>query len=81
MRELGAEWDEPDAEQPEMPEIGLPDEEITTWVDTTGFGGQKFDAAGLPASARPAGALLPLPAAPAPLRPEAQSAARAAVRA
>ncbi|MFB6893163.1 hypothetical protein ACFCX4_28055 [Kitasatospora sp. NPDC056327] len=23
VRELGAEWDEPDAEQPEMPEIGL----------------------------------------------------------
>ncbi|MFE7492214.1 PIG-L family deacetylase [Kitasatospora sp. NPDC057965] len=47
MRELGADWDEPgsaDSEMPEMPEIGLPDEEITTWVDTTEFGGQKFDA-------------------------------------
>ncbi|MFC5664230.1 PIG-L family deacetylase [Kitasatospora misakiensis] len=44
LRELGAEWDEPDPEESEMPEIGLPDEEITTWVDTTGFGGQKFDA-------------------------------------
>ncbi|MFI2608309.1 PIG-L family deacetylase [Kitasatospora sp. NPDC018619] len=48
MREFGADWEEPDpaaaAEQPEMAEIGLPDEEITTWVDTTAFGGRKFDA-------------------------------------
>ncbi|WP_129310875.1 PIG-L family deacetylase [Streptomyces sp. L2] len=54
MREFGAEWEEPDhTDQPDqpdpaeagaMPEIGLPDEEITTWVDTTEFGGQKFDA-------------------------------------
>ncbi len=45
MREFGLDWDEPDpaAEQPQM-EIGLPDEEITTWVDTTAFGAQKFDA-------------------------------------
>jgi LmbE family N-acetylglucosaminyl deacetylase len=45
MREYGADWDEPDpsAAGPE-PEIGLPDDEITTWVDTTEFGGQKFDA-------------------------------------
>ena len=43
MRELGADWDEPDEDQP-MPEIGLPDEEITTWVDTSAFGGQKYDA-------------------------------------
>lgn len=27
-----------------MAEIGLPDDEITTWVDTTAFSGQKFDA-------------------------------------
>jgi LmbE family N-acetylglucosaminyl deacetylase len=27
-----------------QPEIGLPDEEITSWVDTTAFGSQKFDA-------------------------------------
>ena len=41
MREFGADWEEPDgAEAAEMPEIGLPDEEITTWVDTTEFGGQ-----------------------------------------
>jgi LmbE family N-acetylglucosaminyl deacetylase len=43
MREFGAEWDEP-AEGEQLPEIGLPDEQITTWVDTTEFGGQKFDA-------------------------------------
>ncbi|MET8629879.1 PIG-L family deacetylase [Kitasatospora sp. NPDC004669] len=46
MREFGADWEEPDpAEEAEvMPEIGLPDEEITTWVDITEFGSQKFDA-------------------------------------
>jgi LmbE family N-acetylglucosaminyl deacetylase len=43
MRELGADWDEA-AEGEQLPEIGLPDEQITTWVDTTEFGGQKFDA-------------------------------------
>ena len=36
MRELGADWDEPDDEPTARPsEIGLPDEEITTWVDTS----------------------------------------------
>ncbi|MFF4383560.1 PIG-L family deacetylase [Kitasatospora sp. NPDC001547] len=47
MREFGADFEEPDpgsAEAVELPEIGLPDEEITTWVDTTAFAGQKFDA-------------------------------------
>ncbi|WP_037571431.1 PIG-L family deacetylase [Phaeacidiphilus oryzae] len=45
IREMGGDWEEPDpAETAEMPEIGLPDEEITTWVDTTEAGGQKFDA-------------------------------------
>ena len=44
MRELGVEWDEPDADAAEVPPIGLPDEEITTWVDTSAFGAQKFDA-------------------------------------
>jgi LmbE family N-acetylglucosaminyl deacetylase len=46
MREFGADWEEPEAAEgaPEMPEIGLPDEEITTWVDVTTFGGEKFDA-------------------------------------
>jgi len=43
MRELGADWEEPDPDQP-VPEIGLPDSEITTWVDTSAFGGQKYDA-------------------------------------
>jgi LmbE family N-acetylglucosaminyl deacetylase len=44
MVELGADWDEPDAQTGEpLPEMGLPDEQITTWVDTTGFGGQKYD--------------------------------------
>lgn len=41
MRELGADWDEP--EEPQEP-MGLPDDEITTWVDTTEFAGQKYDA-------------------------------------
>lgn len=59
MREFGADWDEPepsgdaaersgDAAEPAgnagPPDIGLPDEEITTWVDTTAYAGQKFDA-------------------------------------
>ncbi|MGW3071401.1 PIG-L family deacetylase [Kitasatospora sp. NPDC001132] len=48
MREFGGDWEEPDpaeaAEMPDMSQIGLPDEEITTWVDTTAFGGRKFDA-------------------------------------
>jgi len=43
MRELGADWEQPEPDQP-MPEIGLPDEEITTWVDITEFAGQKFEA-------------------------------------
>ena len=43
MRELGADWEEPAADQP-GPEIGLPDAEITTWVDASAFGGQKYDA-------------------------------------
>jgi LmbE family N-acetylglucosaminyl deacetylase len=42
MRELGADWDEPEGDSAE-PEIGLPDEEITTWVDIREFIGQKFD--------------------------------------
>ncbi|MGV9701318.1 PIG-L family deacetylase [Streptomyces sp. NPDC003483] len=45
MREFGAEMPEPDsAEAAEIAEIGLPDEEITTWVDATAFSDQKFDA-------------------------------------
>ncbi|MGI8667232.1 MAG: PIG-L family deacetylase [Jatrophihabitans sp.] len=51
MREYGADWDEPEpaeesGEESGEPriEIGLPDEQITTWVNTTEFGSQKFDA-------------------------------------
>ena len=48
MRELGADWDElehpPEGAAPEIPPIGLPDDEITTWVDVTDFGPRKFDA-------------------------------------
>jgi LmbE family N-acetylglucosaminyl deacetylase len=44
MRELGADWDEPDpSDEPEM-EIGVSEEEITTWVDTSEFGSQKYEA-------------------------------------
>jgi LmbE family N-acetylglucosaminyl deacetylase len=44
MKDLGADWDEPEERDPDEPEIGLPDDEISTWVDTTAFGDQKFDA-------------------------------------
>jgi LmbE family N-acetylglucosaminyl deacetylase len=45
MRELGADWDEPEPPtEGTEPQIGLPDEEISTWVDITKFGSQKFDA-------------------------------------
>lgn len=45
MRDFGADWEEPGpSEAGEGPETGVPDEEITTWVDTTEFGIQKFDA-------------------------------------
>lgn len=45
MREFQEDMPEPDpAETAAMAEIGLPDDEITTWVDTTAFSGQKFDA-------------------------------------
>jgi LmbE family N-acetylglucosaminyl deacetylase len=43
MRELGADWDEPESDGSE-PEIGLPDDQITTWVDVRAYGEQKFDA-------------------------------------
>ncbi|MFF3696992.1 PIG-L family deacetylase [Streptomyces sp. NPDC002221] len=42
MREFGEDMPEPEAA--EIAKIGLPDDEITTWVDTTEFSGQKFDA-------------------------------------
>ncbi|MGH6654240.1 MAG: PIG-L family deacetylase [Actinocrinis sp.] len=59
MAELGADWDEPAAEpapEPgvapesetsaaeEQPLIGLPDEEISTWIDVSEFGGRKYEA-------------------------------------
>ncbi|MFJ3519260.1 PIG-L family deacetylase [Streptomyces sp. NPDC090131] len=45
MREFAGDMPEPDpAETAALAEIGLPDDEITTWVDTTAFSGQKFDA-------------------------------------
>ncbi|MGI5184759.1 PIG-L family deacetylase [Dactylosporangium sp. CA-152071] len=55
LRELGVEFDVPDPEPdpasdpgtdpaPQGPPIGLPDEEITTWVDTRAYGSQKYDA-------------------------------------
>ncbi|SEE22984.1 N-acetylglucosaminyl deacetylase, LmbE family [Streptomyces sp. 2131.1] len=44
MREFGEDMPEPDPEEAAaLAEIGLPDEEITTWVDITPFSGQKFD--------------------------------------
>jgi LmbE family N-acetylglucosaminyl deacetylase len=43
MRELGADWEERDPASGQ-PEIGLPDEDITTWVDITEFGDVKFKA-------------------------------------
>lgn len=44
IREFHPDMPEPDpAEAAAMAEIGLPDDEITTWVDTTAFSGQKFD--------------------------------------
>jgi LmbE family N-acetylglucosaminyl deacetylase len=45
LRERGVSWDpdDPSAEGP-PPDIGLPDEEITTWVDTTAYGAQKYAA-------------------------------------
>ncbi|MFJ9518504.1 PIG-L family deacetylase [Kitasatospora sp. NPDC101801] len=44
MRELGDTGGQPESEEDfEFPEIGLPDEEIRTWVDTAAFSAQKFD--------------------------------------
>ncbi|MEH0844839.1 PIG-L family deacetylase [Micromonospora sp. CPCC 205711] len=44
MQEIGVEWAEPEAATEPGPQLGLPDEEITTWVDTSRYGAQKFDA-------------------------------------
>src|SRR4051812_9272291 len=43
MRELGADWDDDEVTEGQ-PEIGLPDDQITTWVDTSAFAVQKFEA-------------------------------------
>jgi LmbE family N-acetylglucosaminyl deacetylase len=44
IREFQPDMAEPDpAELAELAKIGLPDDEITTWVDATAFSGQKFD--------------------------------------
>ncbi|MGI8880435.1 MAG: PIG-L family deacetylase, partial [Jatrophihabitans sp.] len=47
VRASGGDWDEP---SPDDPPIGLPDEEISTWVDVHAFGEQKFAALGAHAS-------------------------------
>ena len=45
LREFGVDWAEAEvAGDDGVPRLGLPDEEITTWVDTRAFGGQKYDA-------------------------------------
>ncbi|MET7675336.1 PIG-L family deacetylase [Streptomyces seoulensis] len=45
MREFGGDMPEPDpAEAAALADIGLPDDEITTWVDTTPYSDQKYDA-------------------------------------
>jgi LmbE family N-acetylglucosaminyl deacetylase len=45
MREYGVDWDEPDpASSDPQPEMGVPDEQITTWVDISAYGRQKFEA-------------------------------------
>lgn len=50
-RELHPDMPEPDpAEAAAMAGIGLLDDEITTWADTTAFSGQKFDAPAVHAS-------------------------------
>ncbi|WP_035855327.1 PIG-L family deacetylase [Cryptosporangium arvum] len=44
-KEAGLDWDEPeDAPPADTPPMGVPDEQITAWVDTTGFSDQKYDA-------------------------------------
>ncbi|MFG3046639.1 PIG-L family deacetylase [Streptomyces sp. NPDC048202] len=44
MREFQGDMPEPDpAETAALADLGLPDEEITTWVDTASYSGQKYD--------------------------------------
>ena len=51
-RDAGMEMRTPgaDAPSPSSPEIGLPDDQITTWVDVTAFADRKFAALGAHAS-------------------------------
>jgi LmbE family N-acetylglucosaminyl deacetylase len=48
IRELGGDWDLPEEDAPPAEDaaapIGLPDEEISTWVDVTEFGPAKYEA-------------------------------------
>jgi LmbE family N-acetylglucosaminyl deacetylase len=48
MAELGADWEMPDPDTAPVgdapPPIGLPDEDITTWVDVAQYGEQKYKA-------------------------------------
>ncbi|TQS39649.1 PIG-L family deacetylase [Cryptosporangium phraense] len=45
MREIGQEWEEPEPdENGERPVMGLPDDQITTWIDTGEYADQKYDA-------------------------------------
>jgi LmbE family N-acetylglucosaminyl deacetylase len=53
MVEFGADWDvpdeaesgaAPDAVPDGMPDLGLPDEEITTWVEVSAYGAAKYEA-------------------------------------
>jgi LmbE family N-acetylglucosaminyl deacetylase len=48
-REAGMEFDEADLPA-DMPQIGLPDDEISTWVDVTAYADRKFAALGAHAS-------------------------------
>ncbi|WP_305786517.1 PIG-L family deacetylase [Symbioplanes lichenis] len=43
LQELGITWEEP-ADQTETPPEGLPDDQITTWLDTSEFTDQQYDA-------------------------------------
>jgi LmbE family N-acetylglucosaminyl deacetylase len=44
LRELGVEMPEPEAgQETSQPPMGLPDDEVTTWVDVQAFSDQKFD--------------------------------------
>jgi LmbE family N-acetylglucosaminyl deacetylase len=51
LRELGVDWEEARiTEDDGPPPLGLPDDQITTWVDTRAYSGQKYDALGAHAS-------------------------------